>query len=811
MKKFLPAILIVTILANIFVPFSVGINKNNIPVIRKSITEAAVIELNTEVFVNDVEATVEVEVNWPEISTYTDNTKRGVAVEFLDQSKSRVAWGKLDNPRIGSPNLDYVKTSGSVVYSKFKPDTNYIVLTQAFQTKDDWETIYKDAGGVISKIAEDPRVTNSSTLKENEIKTLAEGVKTKVKETVTAGVISSMPPCSMNPFSSSDGTFMGCIAQGIYYLFFSTTSWIFGFAGKFFDYTFYYSVSDDSYRTPFVLEGWAMVRDFCNIFFIFVLLYVAISTILNVHGFKTKEMIINVVIIGLMINFSLFAANLIVDSSNIVARIFYNPNIITIGTKKDANNKIISQPGPSGELQLSAALINKVDPQDLIINSAKVNPSDAKSQGAANQNQQDVGVGSFILIVFLATAVNIVGIIVFLSVGLIFISRVVGIWIYMILAPLAFFSYTVPSMQGMDMVGWKKWWPELLKLSFLAPIFIFFLYLIIKFLNTGLDLVGAAGKEGINFVVSIMVPFAFIMILLLKAKSIAKDMSGKLGQQITGGVAAVGSLALGGAALAKGFAFRNTVGAFMKGASTGDTAAERDRTGTSRGRFDKFKGRLANITGIGAAQRAVGVKLNQNQHEIEHASHARHDLDTAANIVAPGKKWKELNGEQRLQARTNMERIVEMRNMNLGNKTWAQISDAQRANVTAAIAPRLASNTTAGDRTIADARRKVGLREKLVQSTIGGSGDIRDLSKLIAGEQDKALSKFLTGTTSLLAGGMRNMFKQSGLNYGAGQKDFLKDLGHTITEALKSTQVKVDLSHVGEEKKEDGHGGGGHH
>jgi len=54
-----------------------------------------------------------------------------------------------------------------------------------------------------------------------------------------------------------------------------------------------------------------VVRDFVNIFFIFVLLYIAFATILSLHGFKTKEMIINVIIIGLLMNFSLFAGQLI--------------------------------------------------------------------------------------------------------------------------------------------------------------------------------------------------------------------------------------------------------------------------------------------------------------------------------------------------------------------------------------------------------------------------------------------------------------------------------------------------------------------
>jgi len=44
--------------------------------------------------------------------------------------------------------------------------------------------------------------------------------------------------------------------------------------------------------------------------------------------------------------------------------------------------------------------------------------------------------------------------------------------------------------------------------------------------------------------------------------------------------------------------------------------------------------------------------------------------------------------------------------------------------------------------------------------------------------------------------------------------NFMKDLGNTISDSLKSMKVNVDLGHVGETKSSaDAHGGGGeaHH
>ncbi|NVN96662.1 hypothetical protein HXX01_00170 [Candidatus Nomurabacteria bacterium] len=490
-------------------------------------------------------------------------------------------------------------------------------------------------------------------------------------------------------------------------------------------------------------------------------------------------------------------------------------------------------------------MVNKINPQNIIINAGKINDIKPASDAAINSNDKqdsegNMNAGTFILIVFLAVAVNIVGIIVFLSVGLIFVTRVIGLWLAMILAPLAFFTYIIPSWADTKTIGWKHWWSDTIKLAFLAPVFIFFMYIILKFLQANLIADPINATTGLSFFVATIIPFAFIMILMMKAKSLASDMSGEMGQKITGGVAAAGGMMLGGAAMGTAFLGRQTLGAFMKGASTGDTAAQRlqaERTSGIRDqhltRFQRLGGNLATVTGIHAAQQAVGRRLNANQHEISHAAHSRAELDTIAGTVAHGKKWSELNGDQKYEARRKLERDRVIREnsgntgMALGTRKWEALTNAERDAIDGLVGVEtvgphrgqaiagsdLAENRTITDNTlIREARRKVGLGENIIQSTVGGSFDVRNISKIVAGEQDRGFNKFATGLTAAMAGSMRNVIKQSNINYGEGQKDFVKDLGHTITEALKSTVIKVDLSHVGEEHKEDKDGGhGGHH
>ena len=67
-----------------------------------------------------------------------------------------------------------------------------------------------------------------------------------------------------------------------------------------------------------------MLSDLANICFIFLLVYAGIRLILGVGKFNAKSMIVNVILMAVLINFSLFFTKIIIDAGNITARIFYN-------------------------------------------------------------------------------------------------------------------------------------------------------------------------------------------------------------------------------------------------------------------------------------------------------------------------------------------------------------------------------------------------------------------------------------------------------------------------------------------------------
>ena len=594
MKKVLSKILILFIIfANLFAPLSVGLSKNNNIEVKSSKAEAGwildgtgdnPITITTDFSTNDTSIKINVDVFWPEIGYLTSESIHVLKLSDPQTDPLKTTYDEdkivpLTSNSVAGHQVGYVEFTGLTSLKTYK-----FTVRATQNSTSIFQSYLNTVNTVIYTII--PIATSSEYLLKNtgevqnptpyEIITSPAGATAYVSQKVDDATVknaaagaTALPACSTGYFSFDVG---GCLAQGVYYLFFKPSSFVFGLAGKALDFTLMYSISDTSYRSSFVVEGWGIVKDFCNMFFIFVLLYIAFGTILGLQSVKTKEMIINVVIIGLLINFSLFTTQVIIDASNILTRVFYNQKTIVTGTaQKDALGNplpVVSQLGDFKEIKLSEAIISKVNPQELIMNAGQVESVPIK--GSMNEGSvpkttnPGVSTGTFIIVVLLATAVNVVGTIAFLSSALIFIGRVVMLWLAMILAPLAFFSYIVPQLQDIKMIGWKHWWSDTLNMAFVAPVFAFFMYIIVGFMDKGLGIIDAStktGKGGLTFVIAIVVPFAFIMILLMKAKDIAVKMSGEIGEAMSKAGAAVGGIALGAATGGAAFAMRGTIGA----------------------------------------------------------------------------------------------------------------------------------------------------------------------------------------------------------------------------------------------------------
>lgn len=399
-------------------------------------------------------------------------------------------------------------------------------------------------------------------------------IDTGIKASENISPEDNLPSCGL-----VNGTVVGCIAQGVYYLIFNPIQWVAGIIGRAFDFFLGYSISDESYRAEVIVTGWKLVRDISNIFFILILVWTGLSTVFGFSKVSMRSIVPQLIINALLINFSLFGARVVIDISNVTARLFYNTMSVCQGTcdyKIDdaTGKKILKNPNTettAGFKPLSAKIVSAFDPQK-IFNPNILSPDNTSNtatntqQGSANLQRgassdlTSTEYAGYFLIVTLIAAFIMFGIAkMFFGVMFMFVGRVVGLYMVMIFAPFAIMTRGgMPLVGDMKEIGWKDWSSDLVKYSVLAPVFVFFLYIIYSFINSDFVQAMNLGKEAgfMGTVLGIVIPMFIIYMLVQQGVKIAQKYAGKAGEvfQNIGKTATglVGGLALGGTALMGG-------------------------------------------------------------------------------------------------------------------------------------------------------------------------------------------------------------------------------------------------------------------
>ncbi len=346
-------------------------------------------------------------------------------------------------------------------------------------------------------------------------------------------------------YSWNTWTFSGCVLKFFYYTYFQLPTFVLWLSAQFFNVLIPISLGSTMIsNSSFIPEAWAVIRDFSNILFILILLYVAFETILGI-GHETKKVIVNVIIMALLINFSMFFTKVIIDSSNILALVFYNKLEVKTGTIS-ATSK--------GEKDVTGEMYKKFDVTRLMTGESLNKLKEMNIAGAAGDSTKVTEEGSLPFgltmgIMFIAGTIMLFAAYTFFIAGFSFLGRFIELWILIIFSPFAFMSYTLPVLADVKYIGWKSWTEKLLATSFMAPIFLFFLYLIFKLLPTIEDFYkNESGTQGaISLILSIMIPALVILALLNKATSFAKKGGGYFGEMLMKGASIVGGLAVGAA------------------------------------------------------------------------------------------------------------------------------------------------------------------------------------------------------------------------------------------------------------------------
>lgn len=404
---------------------------------------------------------------------------------------------------------------------------------------------------------------------------------------------SNLPSCGITT-TLTDGTISGCAAQiayGIYWL----TAWVARLFGSLFDFFIGYSLSSASYTYPFVVTGWKLVRDISNIFFIIIMVWTGFSAVFNTSKTSMKSVVPNLIINALLINFSLFATRVVIDISNITARMFYSEMLVCDQAAIDASKSgtctpEIAKHTGQGYWPLSEKIVSSFNPQKIFSTSILQYPISAgTSNGASTVDAQTAGSAPavteqdyaiyFGVVSLIAAGIMVAISIMFFKVTFLFLGRVVGLYICMIFSPFAFLSRNLSMFGSAGKLQWTGWFKDLTAYAMLAPIFVFFLYIIYTLLSSsfvqqiGLSVLPSSGF--FETVIPIVIPMLIIFFLLQAAQKAAEESSGtigksiqKYGEQLTGMATgtAIG-LATGGA----GLVGRNLGGRAMRAYGNGLT------------------------------------------------------------------------------------------------------------------------------------------------------------------------------------------------------------------------------------------------
>ncbi len=372
----------------------------------------------------------------------------------------------------------------------------------------------------------------------------------------------SSQPTDDNPFSCNIITrFKNCIGSTIYYLFFVPATYILTLSGWLFDITMAFTLSANILDSTFAREGWVVTRDLANMFFIFILLYIAIATILDIAGYNAKALLAKLIVVALLLNFSLFATRVVIDASNILALAFYD-SISAPARAGDIGNvsSLVKffDVKPKG---ISAGLASFFNPQQLLA----TNPQGAKT--IVDFVKDDIG--KLIFIYLFSAAIILTAAWAFFSIAFLFITRTAILWFLMATAPIAFAAIILPKTRSL----FDKWWGELISKSFCVAVFLFFLWLITQFVDKGIfKNISSPNGRGLAFgldssnnflfvTIIILLQFSILIVLLIVAKQQTQKMCGAVAGFSMNFVNNLGTKAAGFlAGGVGGFALRNTLG-----------------------------------------------------------------------------------------------------------------------------------------------------------------------------------------------------------------------------------------------------------
>lgn len=192
------------------------------------------------------------------------------------------------------------------------------------------------------------------------------------------------------------------------------------------------------HTSPVVGDGWRLVRDVANMFFIIFLLIIAFATILRIEAYQYKALLPKLILGILLVNFSRTICTVFIEFSNVLTGFFLN-----IDNKRESANALIGLMGASSVWEVDDAYSWLITDYHMLLSLA-----------------------------FIALILGILTV-AFLGLTGMLIVRTVALLVLIVLSPLAFAMNILPVTK----TYFTKWWENFLKYVWYAPLAAFMLYI----------------------------------------------------------------------------------------------------------------------------------------------------------------------------------------------------------------------------------------------------------------------------------------------------------------------------------------------
>lgn len=237
-------------------------------------------------------------------------------------------------------------------------------------------------------------------------------------------------------------------------------------------------------NSPGMLVAWGILRDFGNIGLLFGFVFMGISTILDLHSYPWKKALPALVIFAVLLNFSLFAAEAVVDSANVLSATLYDQtNNGQVCRGADWLGCFVNT-GIAGQLLERLNITSTYD-------ESLETTGNLGASAATALNQFINPLDNILKFTALALVTTVAAVVLFAG-ALMLLSRAVILAFLMVTSPIGFAGMAIPGLNKLA----KDWWHKLLNQALFAPVFILLLLVALKMSDGVNQLASAGGLAG---------------------------------------------------------------------------------------------------------------------------------------------------------------------------------------------------------------------------------------------------------------------------------------------------------------------------